>query len=297
MEVADTVLRKVKRLVESGQDVCVLLDSITRLARAHNAVTPGQGRTLSGGIEAGALREGSTLVEATSGNTGIAYAVLGAALGIPVKLAMPSNASPERKQILRAYGAELVLTDAMDGTDGSQRYIRQLVQADPEPYFYPDQYNNDANWRAHYDGTATEILRQTDGRVTHFVAGLGTTGTFTGVSRRLKSHDPSIRCYTVQPDSPLHGLEGMKHLETAEIPGIYDANLPDGQLVISTETAFTMTRRLAREEGLLVGVSAGANVAAALEVAQQLDEGVVVTVLCDTGTRYLSESFWNEMQD
>ncbi len=246
------------------------------------------------GLQSGALREGRVLIDATSGNTGIAYAMLGAALGFPVTLAMPANASPERKRILKAYGAELILTDPMEGTDGAQRYVRELVQQEPERYFYPDQYNNDANWRAHYEGTGVEILEQTGGRVTHFVAGLGTTGTFVGVSRRLKAHNPAIRCYALQPDSPLHGLEGLKHLETAIVPGIYDPSLVDEHLTCSTEEAFEMTRRLAREEGLFVGPSSGANVAAALRIAEQLDRGVVVTVLCDTGARYLSEPFWEE---
>jgi len=246
------------------------------------------------GLRSGALREGRVLIDATSGNTGIAYAMLGAALGFPVTLAMPANASPERKRILKAYGAELILTDPMEGTDGAQRYVRELVQREPDRYFYPDQYNNDANWRAHYEGTGVEILEQTGGRVTHFVAGLGTTGTFVGVSRRLKAHNPAIRCYALQPDSPLHGLEGLKHLETAIVPGIYDPSLVDEHLTCSTEEAFEMTRRLTREEGLFVGPSSGANVAAALRIAEQLDRGVVVTVLCDTGARYLSEPFWEE---
>ena len=255
-------------------------------------------RMIQEGLRTGALQPARhTLVDATSGNTGIAYAMLGAALGLRVTLAMPANASAERKHILRAYGADLILTDPLEGTDGAQRHVQALVVAEPERYFYPDQYNNDANWQAHYDGTGVEILQQTQGTVTHFVAGLGTTGTFTGVTRRLKRHDPTIRCHALQPDAPLHGLEGMKHLETALVPGIYDAHLADEQLQISTEEAHAMTRRLAREEGLLVGVSAGANVATALRMAERLDAGVVVTILCDTGTRYLSEPFWNKPVD
>lgn len=251
-------------------------------------------RMIEQGLDSGALHAGVTLIDATSGNTGIAYAMLGAALGLRVALALPANASPERKQILQAYGARLLLTDPMDGTDGAQQHVRALVDAEPDRYFYPDQYNNDANWQAHFDGTGAEILRQTEGRVTHFVAGLGTTGTFVGVARRLLRDRPDVRRLAMQPDSPLHGMEGLKHLETAIVPGIYDPTLAGGHLTCSTEEAHAMTRRLAREEGLLVGVSAGANVAAALRVAQELEEGVVVTVLCDTGTRYLSERFWDE---
>ena len=246
------------------------------------------------GLRTGALHPGKTLIDATSGNTGIAYAMLGAALGLRITLAMPANASEARKHILRAYGADLVLTDPMDGTDGAQRYVRDLVRREPDRYFYPDQYNNDANWQAHFEGTGREILDQTGSRITHFVAALGTTGTFTGVTRRLKMRDPSIRCLALQPDSPLHGMEGVKDLETAIIPGIYEPGLADETLRTSTEEAFAMTRRLAREEGHLVGISAGANVAAALRVAESLDEGCVVTILCDTGARYLGESFWTE---
>lgn len=246
------------------------------------------------GLEAGLLRDGVTLIDATSGNTGIAYAMLGAAYGFPVTLAIPANASPERRQILQTYGAELLLTDPMDGTDGARRVVLDVVRDDPSRYFYPDQYNNDANWRAHFEGTGVEILEQAGPALTHFVAGLGTTGTFVGVSRRLKRADAGIRCLAVQPDSPLHGMEGMKHLPTADVPGIYDDALADETITCSTEEAREMARRLAREEGLLVGVSSGANVAAALTVARRLEAGVVVTVLCDTGTRYLSDPFWQE---
>ncbi len=251
-------------------------------------------RMMQEGLRTGALHRGQALIDATSGNTGIAYAMLGAALEIPVTLAMPENASEARKQILQVYGATLLLTDPLEGTDGAQRFVRDLVRRHPARYFYPDQYNNEANWQAHFDGTGREIITQTHGRVSHFVAALGTTGTFTGVSRRLKLHDPAVRCLSVQPDAPLHGMEGVKHLETALVPGIYDPALADADLSVSTEEAFAMTRRLVREEGLLVGVSSGANVAAALRLAEDLDEGVVVTILCDTGARYLGESFWNE---
>jgi cysteine synthase B len=208
-----------------------------------------------------------------------------------VTLALPENASAERKKVLRAYGAELLLTDPMAGTDGAQRRVKEIVEAHPNRYFYPDQYNNDANWRAHYDGTGAEILEQTDGRVSHFVTGLGTTGTFMGVTRRLKEHDPGVQCVAVEPATAMHGLEGLKHMDTALVPGIYDPSLPDAHRTYDTETAVAMTRRLAQEAGLLVGPSAGANVAAALDVARSLDAGVVVTILCDTGTRYLSDDF------
>ena len=249
-------------------------------------------RMIEAGLDAGAFRPEQTLIDATSGNTGIAYAMSGAARGLDVALALPENASAERKKVLRAYGAELILTDPMAGTDGAQRRVKEIVDAHPDRYFYPDQYNNDANWRAHYDGTGTEILDQTDGAVSHFVTGLGTTGTFTGVTRRLKAHDASIRCVAVEPETALHGLEGLKHMETAIVPGIYAPDLADAHRTCSTEAAVDMTRRLAREEGLLVGPSAGANVAAALDVARALDAGTVVTILCDTGTRYLSDDFW-----
>lgn len=249
------------------------------------------------GLRSGRLHEGVSIIDATSGNTGIAYAAIGAALGIPVTLAMPSNASKERRLMLQAHGAELILTDPLEGTDGAQTHVRRLVREQPERYFYPDQYNNDANWRAHYDGTGLEVLEQTNGRITHFVAVLGTTGTFTGVSRRLKEFDAEIRAVAVQPDSPMHGIEGVKHMESAIVPGIYDPSLVDEDLRISSEEARAMTRRLAREEGLLVGVSSGANVSAALRVAERLREGIVVTVLCDTGTRYLSDSFWLDERD
>src|SRR3954447_17507325 len=215
----------------------------------------------------GLLTKGKTLIDATSGNTGIAYAMIGAERGYHVKLALPKNASPERKQSLLAYGAELVLTDPTEGTDGAQRYVRQLVEHNPDRYFYPDQYNNDANWRAHYETTAMEIWRQTDGRVTHFVAGLGTSGTFMGVSRGLKNlSGGTVTCISMQPDSPLHGMEGLKHMPTALVPGIYDPSLADEQIETATEDAQRTVVRLAREEGLLVGVSSGGNMAAALKV-------------------------------
>lgn len=249
------------------------------------------------GERRGLLKPGMTIIDATSGNTGIAYAMIGAVLGYKVVLALPENASPERKKMLRAYGAELILTDPLSGTDGAQEYVKSFLEEDSERakrYFYPDQYNNPANWMAHYHTTAVEILQQTNGRITHFVTGLGTTGTFTGIARRLKATDKRIRTIAFQPSSPYHGLEGLKHLESAIVPGIYDPVLVDENLEIETETAFEMTRRLAREEGLFVGVSSGAAMVAAVQVAQQVDRGIIVTVFPDGGGKYLSESFWEE---
>jgi cysteine synthase B len=251
------------------------------------------------GERSGKLTRDKVLVDATSGNTGIAYAMIGAERGYRIKLALPQNASSERKQSLIAYGAELVLTDPHEGTDGAQRYVKRLVQEHPGRYFYPDQYNNDANWRAHAETTAPEIWQQTGQAVTHFVAGLGTSGTFMGTTRGLKQFNPAIRCISMQPDSPLHGLEGMKHMATAIVPGIYDPALADEQIEVATEDAHRMCLRLAREEGLLVGVSSGANLVAALNVAAQAKaagqlDAVVVTLFCDSAAKYLSESFWAE---
>ena len=247
-------------------------------------------RMLLEGLTSGELRPGKVVLDATSGNTGIAYAMLGAALGYPVSLCVPDNVTPERKRMLKAYGAELVLTNPLEGSDGAIREARRRYAADPARYFYPDQYNNEFNWRAHYDTTGPEIIRQTEGRVTHFVAGLGTSGTFVGVGRRLREEVPGVVLASMQPDSPLHGLEGLKHMDTAIVPGIYDRSVADVEVTVDTEEAFAMTRRLAREEGLLVGISAGANVVAATRMAAS--PAVVVTILCDGGERYLSERFW-----
>ncbi len=245
------------------------------------------------GLRTGALAKGRTILDATSGNTGIAYAMIAAGLGYPVTVCLPANASAERKRILRIYGCEIIDTDPLAGTDGAQREARRLMTLHPDRYFYVDQYNNPANWRAHYDHTGPEIWAQTDGRVTHFVAGLGTSGTFVGTSRRLKTFAPGVRCISMQPDLPLHGIEGMKHMPTAAVPGIYDASVADETMEVGTEEAQAMTRRLAREEGLLVGVSAGANVSAAVRLARTLPPGsLVVTILCDAGSRYLSDGFW-----
>ena len=249
-------------------------------------------RMILEGERSGRLRPGLTIVDATSGNTGIAYSMIGAAKGYKVKLFLPANASPERKLILRAFGAELVLTSPLEGTDGAIRAVRTLVAETPEQYFYPDQYSNDANWRAHFETTGPEIIEQTGGRVTHFVAGLGTSGTFMGTSRALRQFNPAIKVMSFQPDSPFHGLEGLKHMETAMVPSIYDATLADADLRVSTEEAHRFVRLLARKAGLMVGISAGAALAATLQVASGLDRGVVVTVFPDGAEKYLSESFW-----
>lgn len=249
-------------------------------------------RMVADGEASGSLRPGLTIVDATSGNTGIAYAMVGAARGYPVKLCLPANASPERKLILRAFGAELVLTDPLEGTDGAIREVRKMVAAEPNRYFYPDQYSNDSNWQAHYDGTGPEIIEQTGGRLTHFVAGLGTSGTFMGTGRALRRFNPAIRLISFQPDSPFHGLEGLKHMPTALVPKIYDPLLADENLTVGTEEAHRLVRGLAREEGLLVGISSGAALAASLRVARRVGHGVIVTVFPDGAEKYLSESFW-----
>jgi cysteine synthase B len=240
----------------------------------------------------GRLRRDATILDATSGNTGIAYAMIAAAQGYRLKLCVPDNVTVERKRTLRAYGADLVFTDPMEGADGAIREARRLYHSDPHRYFYADQYNNHANWRAHYDTTGPEILEQTGGRLTHFVAGLGTSGTFVGIGRRLREHRRDIRLIAVQPDSPLHGIEGLKHMATAIVPGIYDPVLADENVGVTTERAYSLTRRLAAEEGLLVGVSSGAALAASLDLAARIPEGVIVTVFPDSGTRYLTERFW-----
>lgn len=241
--------------------------------------------------KAGLLRPGMTLLDSTSGNMGIAYAMLGAARGYKVKLALPSNASPERILILRAYGAEIAFTDPLEGSDGAILEARRLAEQDPSLY-YANQYNNSANWQAHYLTTANEIWEQTAGRVTHFVTGLGTSGTFTGTTIRLRELNPAVKCYSMQPDTPFHGLEGLKHMPTAIKPGIYDEELADANVVVKTEKAYEMALFLARQEGLFVGVSAAASVMAAVEVAQSLQEGVVATILPDNGFKYVSDHFW-----
>jgi cysteine synthase B len=241
---------------------------------------------------------GRALLDATSGNTGIAYAMLGAALGFPVTLCVPSNVSEERKHILDAYGAEVVWTDPADGSDGAIRKARAMIAAEPDRYFYADQYGNPQNWKAHYRTTANEIWRQTEGQVTHFIAGLGTSGTFMGTTRRLKELDPAIQCISMQPDSPFNGFEGLKFMATAIVPQIYDAALADANIFMQTERAYTMARELGRRDGLLVGVSAAGAVAASLQIAEQEAragrEAVIVTILSDSADKYLSERFWRE---
>jgi cysteine synthase B len=259
-------------------------------------------RMIADGERTGALTRDKILLDATSGNTGIAYAMIGAARGFRVRLCVPANVTPERKRILKAYGADIVYTDPMEGSDGAIIRAKKMFAENPELYFYPDQYNNPGNWLAHYDTTAPEIIEQTGGRLTHFVAGLGTSGTFVGAGRRLREFNPSIKLISVQPDSPLHGLEGLKHMATAIVPGIYDTALADEDLGVSTEEAFELTRRLARQ-GLFVGISSGANLAGALRVARGLSSSspgrsdrspVIVVVFCDGGEKYLSERFWDE---
>jgi S-sulfo-L-cysteine synthase (O-acetyl-L-serine-dependent) len=246
------------------------------------------------GERSGALTRDKTIIDSTSGNTGIAYAMIAAARGYRVKLCLPKNASEERKRILEAYGVELVLTDPLAGSDGAILAVREIVAADPDKYFYPDQYNNPANWRAHYETTGVEIFEQTGGRVTHFVAGLGTSGTFVGAGRRLRELKPEVKLISMQPDSPFHGLEGLKHMDTAIVPGIYDPAIADEEVEVGTEEAHAMVKRLARREGWFVGVSSGANVVAAMRVAERIDQGLIVTVLCDDASKYLSEKFWEE---
>ncbi len=244
---------------------------------------------LRDGIRRGHLTRGKTIIDSTSGNTGVAYAMLGAALGYPVRLVVPANVTEERKHLMRAYGAELILSDPMDGSDGAIRVCRELVRQDPDGYFYPDQYNNPANWRAHYESTGPEIWEQTRGGVTHFLAGLGTSGTFMGTSRRLKELNPEVECVSLEPDDPFHGLEGLKHMASAIVPGIYDPSLADLHLLGPTGESYDLARRLAREEGVLAGHSSGLALWGVLQLIQGgLREGVVVLIFADGGDRYLS---------
>lgn len=250
------------------------------------------------GEHSGRLNHSRTILDSTSGNTGIAYAMIGAIRGYRVKLCLPANASSERKRILKAYGAEMLFSDAGEGSDGAIRLCREIYRRDPDIYFYPDQYNNPANWKAHYEHTGPEILQQSGGAITHFVAAMGTSGSFVGITRRLRRDRPEVKCYSAQPSSGFHGLEGLKHMPTAIVPGIYDEKLADGNFWIETEDAYAMVRRLAREEGLLVGISSGCNVHAATLLARELAErgesATIVTILCDSAEKYLSEHFWDE---
>ena len=253
------------------------------------------------GERRGVLTRDKIILDATSGNTGIAYAMIAAERGYRSKLALPANASQERKQSLLAYGAELILTDPGEGTDGAQRKVKEIFRDDPDLYFYPDQYNNPANWQAHYQTTGREIWQQTGGRITHFVAGLGTSGTFMGVTRRLKEYNPGIVCISMQPDNPLHGMEGMKHMATAIVPGIYDASVADESIEMDSDSAHRMVLKIARQEGLLIGPSSGANLASAALIGRRLrdqgrDDAVVVTICCDSAAKYLSDRWWADAQ-
>ena len=280
------------------------LEGITLLAKAEWANPGGSVKDraaasmVADARARGLLVPGKTLLDATSGNTGIAFAMLGSALGFPVHLAMPTNVSPERKRVLRAFGAKVDWTDPDKGSDGAIRRARELAGNEPARFCYMDQYSNDANWLAHYRTTAPEIWQQTAGQITHFVAGLGTSGTFMGTSRRLKEFNPAIQAISFQPDSPFHGLEGMKHMGSSMVPAIYNPHLADRQLEVETEAAYAMAKRLAREEGLLVGISAAAAVVASLKIAREEfangRRALIVTVLPDGADKYLSERFWEE---
>jgi len=249
-------------------------------------------RMIEEGERAGALDESRVILDSTSGNTGIAYAMIGAAKGYRVRLVMPGNVSEERKQLVQAFGAEVEYSDPLEGSDGAILMARALRAATPERYFMPDQYNNDANWRAHYDGTGREIWEQTQGAVTHFVAGLGTSGTFVGVTRRLREYNARVRCISVQPAEPWHGLEGLKHMATSIVPGIYDESLADEDIGVETEPAYELARELARREGILAGHSSGATLWAVRELARRVKRGVIVTVLADGGDRYVSTGLY-----
>jgi cysteine synthase B len=286
-------------LIQLTRVAAHLPETVTIAAKAEmlnpgGSVKDRPGRAMiEDGIARGLLTPEKTILDATSGNTGIAYAMIAAILGYKVELVLPANASEERKRILAAYGAKLVLTDPVEGFDGAVHEVQRRYAAAPDRYFYPDQFNNDANWRAHYETTGPEIWAQTAGGVTHFAAIMGTSGTFVGTGRRLREYNPAVRLVAVQPDSPLHAIEGTKHYASAIVPGIFDPTLPDETVEVSTEDAHAMVKRLAREEGLMVGVSAAANVVAALRVAERLETGTVVTILCDGAAKYLSLPFWD----
>ena len=289
-QIGGTPLIRLRRVVNElpiGVEVCVKAEQLNPGGSVKDRPALAM---IVAGERSGQLRPGMTILDATSGNTGIAYAMIGSARGYRVALCLPRNASAQRKHILRSFGVEIIETDPLMSTDGAQLIARELFEREPDKYFYPDQYNNEANWRAHYDGTAPEIWAQTEGRITHFLTGLGTSGTFVGTTRKLKELNPTIQAVSMQPDFPLHGLEGLKHIATAMVPGIYDPTLADETMEVATEDAKNTVRRLAREEGLFVGPSSGANVFAALRLARTLPSGsVVVTIVCDGGERYLNE--------
>jgi S-sulfo-L-cysteine synthase (O-acetyl-L-serine-dependent) len=295
--IGNTPLLRLDRVTEDLSDV-MLLGKAEWYNPGGSVKDRAAGNIVREARRSGQLRSGKILLDATSGNTGIAYAMLGAAEGFPVTLCMPENVSHERKQILHGYGANVLYTDPGDGSDGAIRLARELAAKHPDKYFYADQYSNDANWQAHYYGTANEIWQQTQGRITHFVSMLGTSGTFVGTTRRLKELNPKICCISLQPDSAFHGIEGAKHMASAIVPKIYDSRLADRNLEIATEDAYAMARRLSRGAGLLVGISAAASVAGSLRIAQGLplrgEEAVIVTILADSGDKYLSERFWTE---
>jgi S-sulfo-L-cysteine synthase (O-acetyl-L-serine-dependent) len=294
--IGNTPLLRLSRLTQDLPG-CEILGKAEWLNPGGSVKDRAAANIVAQGRASGKFAPGKTLLDSTSGNTGIAYAMIGAAQAFPVTLCMPENVSVERKRILHAYGANILYTDPSDGSDGAIRLARELAAKHPDLYFYADQYSNDANWLAHYHGTANEIWQQTEGRITHFVSMMGTSGTFMGTSRRLKELNPRIRCISLQPDSPFHGIEGAKHMASAIVPKIYDPLLADADLGIATEDAYVMAKRLAREEGLLVGISAAAAVVGCLQLARQLKEGeraVFVTILCDSGDKYLSERFWQE---
>jgi S-sulfo-L-cysteine synthase (O-acetyl-L-serine-dependent) len=288
--IGHTPLARIERLESNGSRVYAKLEWQNPGGSVKDRAAA---RMIAEGERSGALAPGGTILDATSGNTGIAYAMIGAALGYRVRLCVPGNVTPERLRMLRAFGADVELTDPMEGSDGAIHRARAIHAREPH-LFYPDQYNNDANWRAHYDTTGVEIWEQTGGAITHFVAGLGTSGTFMGTARRLRTSNPSVRAISVQPDGPLHGVEGLKHMASSIVPGIYDAREADDDLRVSTEEAHAMTRRLAAEMGLFAGVSSGAAAVAAARVAAANAASVVVTVFPDGGARYLSEPFWEE---
>jgi cysteine synthase B len=301
-EIANAVLKRIGNTpLLQLRRVCADMSGVSIFGKAEWLNPAGSvkdraaGKIVEEAFRSGDLGHGQRLLDATSGNTGISYAMLGAACGFGVTLCMPSNVSPERKRMLSAYGAEVVYTDPGDGSDGAIRKAREMAAASPDKYFYADQYSNDANWQAHYCSTANEIWRQTRGQLTHFVAMLGTSGTFVGTTRRLRELNPKIQCVSLQPDSPFHGIEGAKHMATAIVPEIYDPTLADMNLEISTEESHAMVRRLAREEGLLVGISAGAAVVGSLRIARDNPGAKIVCILCDGAEKYFSERFWDEV--